>query len=446
MQQTLKKLGVLGLFVLGLAGAAWAQKDVLSAVKNAKLSLPALRKVAPPALPADFAARLQRQTYTALQKKELLRQAIREIFRKQWALYNLSESKNFQTAPGYTASPELLAEHQALLAQIKKILQADPRLFSNPVFGGHYMPVTVPSAFALKNNQIVLAGAKYLIQKIQWLESLPEQGRPYLQSLNGADAVLRLAKKLTGEKMIMLGEMHYINGIQNAVEELVLELHRLQPQRRIVVFTEFVDLPDSAAPLEGNLDTYFRNVKEETLEKLGDEDLYLRVEYAKSLFATLVRNGVDVYALEDRTLCNMITCEESPLLSEKNTARAIMLRNKTWARVIQRKMAEIRRRDPDALFIVYAGMGHTSWAAPYSIPKFFANEKPVVVEISPLTPTRLNTLSVVWGEDDPFFALRKETGLFYWGGPDAKRLGRNVGFDYMLILTGRQLWGNPNGL
>ena len=397
-------------------------------------------------LPAPNVPQLQRRIHAALQQKAALRIPTGPILLNRADIVDSADEKHFQPAPGYPASPGLLSDHTKVLRQIQQLLEQDPRLLSHAVFLNHYLPVTVPSAFAVKNNQMVLKATKYLLEKIQWLEKRPKQGRPQLQSLTGPDAVLQLAEKLSGEKLILLGEMHYVKSIQNAVQDLVLELHRLQPERRIVVFTEFVDLPEHTAAPSATLDTYFRNLADEPLEKLGDEDLYLRVEYAQPLLAALVRNGVEVYALEDRTLCDLIRREESPLPSEKNTARAIMYRNQTWARVMQRKMAEIRRTDPDALFIVYAGMGHTSWLVPYSMPKFFTKEKPAVVEISPLVPSRMNALAVTWGDRDPYFTPRKETALYYWSGPEARVFGQKTGFDYALILAGRNLRWSADGL
>lgn len=429
------------LFLL-LAGPVSAQKISQKTLQAAGLLFPTRApfrsfiqgKIAGPNVP-----QLQRHIHAALQQKSFVRPPAGPMLATRSVIMDSAKDKQFEPAPGYPASPGLLSEHTKLLRQIRQLLEQDTRLLSHAVFLNHYLPVTVPSAFAVKNNQMVLKATQYLLEKIQWLEKRPKQGRPQLQSLTGPDAVLQLAEKLSGEKMILLGEMHYVKSIQNAVQELVLELHRLQPERRMVVFTEFVDLPEQAAAPSATLDTYFRNLADEPFEKLGDEDLYLRVEYAQPLLAALVRNGVEVYALEDRTLCDLIRREESPLPSEKNTARAIMYRNQTWARVMQRKMAEIRRTDPDALFIVYAGMGHTSWLVPYSMPKFFTKEKPAVVEISPLVPSRMNALAVTWGERDPYFAPRKETALHYWAGPDARAFGRKTGFDYALILAGRNL-------
>ena len=94
-------------------------------------------------------------------------------------------------------------------------------------------------------------------------------------------------------------------------------------------------------------------------------------------------------------------------------------------------MAQIRKTDPDALFVVYAGMAHTSWIMPYALPKFFAKEKTSVVEFSVGEPSEINTLCGVWDREHPYF---RKQALFYWQGREARLLGRQTGFDYALIL------------
>ena len=126
--------------------------------------------------------------------------------------------------------------------------------------------------------------------------------------------------------------------------------------------------------------------------------------------------------------------EQGPLYQAETSLLALSLRNKTWARVMESKMAEIRKTDPDALFVVYAGMAHTSWLIPSSIPKFFAPENPAVVELAITFPSDLNALYTLWDQDWPFFNVRFEPSLHYWKGEEAHKLGQYTGFDYMLVV------------
>ena len=157
--------------------------------------------------------------------------------------------------------------------------------------------------------------------------------------------------------------------------------------------------------------------------------------YGEKVFARLDKAGVEVYPLEDPVQNKIFETE----LEEKQQLClfTISSRNKTWARVIENKMTEIRKTDPDALFVVYAGIGHTSWMVPQSLPKFFANEQPVVVEMSDNSLSRYNLLHPVWGREDAVFRLRETTTLLYWNGQYARQLAKQTGFDYALIFTGK---------
>ena len=97
-------------------------------------------------------------------------------------------------------------------------------------------------------------------------------------------------------------------------------------------------------------------------------------------------------------------------------------------------MKEIRQTDPDALFVVYAGMGHTSWIIPSSLPKFFVPENPAVVEISSEFTSDWNTLYPVWTENSPYLASYSEYSLFFWVGKESRLLAKQTGFDYALVV------------
>lgn len=102
---------------------------------------------------------------------------------------------------------------------------------------------------------------------------------------------------------------------------------------------------------------------------------------------------------------------------------------------MESKMRQIRKTDPDTLFVVYAGLGHTSWVYPYSLPKFFANENPAVVALSYVFPIGDEVLSGVWKESFSFYDMRFHfPTIHYWRGPDARELAKQTGFDYAWVL------------
>lgn len=325
------------------------------------------------------------------------------------------------------------------LREIEKLWAKYDDFLYNWLFDNIYKPMETPTDFAYRNNQIVLQATRHLFAKMTWLKNLRGQGRNEMRTVGGDGAVDELIKKLSGEKLIVIGENHYVTEIQDTVGRILLGLKKRNPGRRVVLFTEFMDLP--AAPAKGPvppLEAYFRRVRAQELASVREADTQNKsvnpAQYATRLFAALAKEKIEIYPLEDRTLENMVIREESVLEGPETSALGTSLRNKTWARVLEGKMAEIRRTDPDALFVVYAGKAHTSWVMPYSLPKFFANEHPAVVEMCDAEPADFSTLFSVWTEDDPFFRIRTTPTLHYWEGPLAGRLGKATGFDYMMIL------------
>ena len=101
-------------------------------------------------------------------------------------------------------------------------------------------------------------------------------------------------------------------------------------------------------------------------------------------------------------------------------------------------MEKIRQENTDALFIYYGGMAHTSWAMPVSLPKFFAKEKPLVVELiaeKDIDKT-FSLLPAVWEKGHPAFTKTGTKRMFLWDSP-ADQLtawGKKTGFDCRIII------------
>ncbi len=292
------------------------------------------------------------------------------------------------------------------------------------------------SWFAWKNNQLVLSGGTHFFEKAKWLRKRPGQGQDALKSIPyGGEAINQLAKDLAKNNLVFLGEIHFMAPVQQGVAQLLYALREQNPGRRIVLFTEFVDIPGTEIKnTRGDtFFSYYRRPEETPSAPLELEEAQSagRLDYATEMFQYLLEDNFEVYPLEDRTLWRLMKKEEPTLHFSEVSALALVSRNKSWARTMETKMAEIRKTAPDALFVVYAGIAHTSWIMPQSLPKFFANELSTVVEITASYPSGLNTLDVVWSLEHPFFNTK---GLSFWSGPDARLLGRQTGFDYALVV------------
>ena len=428
------------------AAKAALEKNVIPMHPLARSGEMAVRAVVPPAggkaarLPDGFSQHLQQSLFApspAYQARKIPRQfasdqeMAAEEQRIRHFLMSLGFSEPFYWGPA-TLSPKDEKSFAATYLHIQQFAK-HPLLRDIPL--PTLRPMLAYTSFAKKNNEMVLKGQQHLLQKIKWLKKWPNQGRNELTTLSSGNVISELAKRLSREKMVFVGEQHYDDDVQYAVGKLVLELKAKNPGRRVVVFTEFLDLypekenlyfrPESSQSWE----TYYRPAEKnmQRVAKLPGGE----VEYGTEVFKKWLRRTVELYPLEDAAQIEML---EYTTFGDFANLLSVAMRNKFWARVIDTKMKEVRKENPDALFIVYAGAGHMSWVEPHSLPKFFANENPVVVEITSQVPPVKSTLYEVWGKEDPFFAKRSRSTLAYWQGPNARLLGKQTGFDYNLIL------------
>ena len=317
------------------------------------------------------------------------------------------------------------------LEQIDRLKTQYPRFNRDDIFEWRFNPLQKYSSFAAENNRIVLKALQNYIQKMQWVQSYPDQARKRLAKETGWDAVYRLAQRLSKERLVMLGEEHYVPEFQRVVAHLVSVVKAQNPSRRVVLFTEFLDLIPAKHTTGKTLETYYRRMTADSLRPVTDNELL--GAYAAGVFLRFLKEGVEVYPLEDGVQMNLMGKQDEDFSS---SLLGCALRNKTWARVIEAKMAEIRQTDPDALFIVYAGQGHTSWLVPYALPKFFAKENPAVVELSLSSGLSKSSAANIWDFPNDFLTsppLLKNT-FFYWKGKDAKELAKHTGFDYLLAV------------
>ena len=419
----MKNLVLLLFFILSVPAApVWAQKNLVPAGRALLTNAP---KTAARACgsASSFGATTAARALTRFPAAQAVPPASRLKFQhslQRRALFQVDKTRQ--------------AKNDELLRQIDQTWEQNEDLIYGGAYETLYTPLQENTPFAYQNNQIVLAASKSLLQKTQWLKQRKGQGQAELGYVSSGNLIKQLAAQVEDSHIVFLGEFHYVPEIQRAVGQLLYALKDRNPGRRIVLFTEFIDLPPTAregAP--ASLASYYRRASEFPTERIQGDDphLFKRLDYARDLFEILLDDHFEIYPLEDRKLCSMIYQEEGLLRDMQVSALAITLRNKTWARMMEHKMAQIRKTDPDALFVVYAGMAHTSWIMPYALPKFFAKAKTSVVEFSVGEPSEINTLCGVWDREHPYF---RKQALFYWQGREARLLGRQTGFDYALIL------------
>lgn len=292
-------------------------------------------------------------------------------------------------------------------------------------------PSKSASEIALKTNQLCLFFIHKLADKVNWLRNLPAEGRQQLFSLYAPNALEYLSARLAQENLIFIGELHHIDAVHDNITKLIVAIKKRQPNRKIVLFSEFINLPGREDRSPRELATYYRRITQADLAPITEAEGY-KIDYAPFLFFEMLYNNIEVCPLEDRAQLKMF--DEASQSGENISVFTTIERNKTWARVIEAKMAQVRKTDPDALFLVYAGMGHTSWIMPYSLPKFFARENPAVLEVTKEKPSSFTSLRLVWGENDVFYVPFPQYQLHHWRGENARLLGRQTGFDYALVV------------
>ena len=302
---------------------------------------------------------------------------------------------------------------------------------NDPLFRHIFAPTLFPTVASLKGNRRSLVFSRELLEKAIWFKARKNAGKKNLKTISSPVTVKYLASHLSRKNLVMLGEIHHYPSVHQTVGDLLLQLKADNPGRRIVLFTEFVDLPEVNPGSRNTLATYYRPMRQEDVPPatLKNAEFF----YAPQLFLRLLKAKMEIYPLEDPTQQKIFSREMLP--EEDSGVFMLTERNKSWARTIAAKMVQIRKTDPDALFVVYAGLAHTSWIMPMSLPKFFASENPYVVEITQEYPSDFTTLHLVWGEYDSFFESRGKNMLLYrWTGGDARLLGRQTGFDFALIV------------
>ena len=435
MQHWFNLLSVLSCFLLFFCPPLPAQKNLLPAAKAAVGKTPfqtAVSGGAVRALEPYFLAKRIAAAGAAVQQPQAgsIVQTVRQAAAGQPSKNAVRQAYAKQLA---ARSAETLKKPvESSFGEVVFVWQEGVRGFANdPLFRHIFAPTLFPTVASLKGNRRSLVFSRELLEKAIWFKAHKNAGKKHLKTVSSPVAVKYLASHLSRKNLVMLGEIHHYPSVHQTVGDLLLQLKADNPGRRIVLFTEFVDLPGFNPGSHNTMATYYRRMRQENLPPATLKNS--EFEYATRLFLRLLKAKIEIYPLEDPVQQKVFAREM--FMEEDSGVFMLTERNKSWARTIAAKMVQIRQTDPDALFVVYAGLAHTSWIMPMSLPKFFAPEDPYVVEITQEYPSDFTTLRLVWGEYDSFFESRGKNMLLYrWTGGEARLLGRQTGFDFALIV------------
>ncbi len=216
---------------------------------------------------------------------------------------------------------------------------------------------------------------------------------------------------------LLLGEEHNQPVIQALLIRFLRQYKAQNPERKIFLLTEF--LPAGAA-------------KKLPLQKMQTAD----PDYAHLLLAAQ-KLGINVRGLEPRFVfySESGTVVESTLLEHEEDAtlvatfampEGVRLRNQAWLQEIQ----TLRKRYPDALFIIYAGEMHVNYQSSQSVGSRLPKEKTFVISL----------LTREADEETPFHALDLldsfrypflEQKVLTWDDPVLRRA---AGFDMRILI------------
>ena len=174
-------------------------------------------------------------------------------------------------------------------------------------------------------------------------------------------------------KTLYIGEWHNIPGVEEEVESLLRQLPNIYPGRRIYLATEFLPSNDWNA-----------SVKQKLITTPGQ--LVLLSRYRTNVFCTALEAGMTLVPLEDlNRMLGILWSEMNSFPTEtigqkfSISFEGVHLRNQIWMDTLR----ELRRMDPEALIVVYAGFGHVSYHADSNLPHWLGGSSFVMSFVQP---------------------------------------------------------------
>ena len=226
----------------------------------------------------------------------------------------------------------------------------------------------IPQYFLIKQNQEFCKWIPTLDQHQELVHNSVPQFKAALQEVKhpGSEDMRWLAGQ-TNDKTdyLLLGEMHGFSELTNAISKFLLELRARQPNREILLFTEF--LPE---------------------DKIWGKTVHSSFSKARNtIWRTATTAHIPVIGLEPEFVIDSpdATIKYRSLIGKDEewpvwaTIEGARLRNGRWLNTLR----TYRQKYPNALFVIYAGNGHIDYAEPYSIGKELVGGNTLVVEMEP---------------------------------------------------------------
>ena len=231
---------------------------------------------------------------------------------------------------------------------------------------------------------------------------------------------------------LFLGEFHGFLDVRFTVADLLKTLKAKNPNRPVVLLTEF--LPER--------------------EVFGKTTMGLNSPEFLPVWAEADAANIPVIGLEPDFVLNNAESHLREKVSWLNfdkgniwgTDEGVRIRNTRWASFIttlRQTMSQTHPELSNALFIVYAGAGHTEYNAPFSLANMLPEEKIYSVTFF---PTTVNSKLQTWDFDEATNGLFLQEKALQFKNRDLAKL---AGFDIRLRikpvrkLTGIQVTVSP---
>lgn len=277
-------------------------------------------------------------------------------------------------------------------------------------------------------------------RRTQKVKDLRQESQDAFSSYTGERAEEVLAEKLAGEKLIFVGEIHGQVAPRKGIAKVLKNIQAKNPGRKIVLFAEAVYLrPVKKEPAFPH--SYARSESETVEEAWNVQDatspnarLMQPGSGFRDMFMELNQNGIEIFPVEDAVVSQTLSAQGSI-----STVQGLARRNRGFARVIRAQMQRIRAQHPDALFVFFGGMSHVSWNMPMSLPRFFAQENPVVVEAvaDEAAGRTFSVLNYVWKGRHSAFTSGGSKRMFEWKDSphmSKREWGKTSGLDYRIVF------------
>ncbi len=233
---------------------------------------------------------------------------------------------------------------------------------------------------------------------------------------------------------LYVGEVHDVPGLAEEVADLLAQLPKLYPNRRIYLATEFLPAYEDRA---FSLDNAITDPKEITYLLEGSPRRTSRVLYAA------VKNGISVVGLEEemgiiREIIRQSNQYPTAEMYEDFVIsfEGVRFRNRTWAKTLH----ALRQADPDALIVVYAGYGHLGYHRDSNLPSLVGGKSFLALftsaEYLPLNNPLFRYMNENKALREAFYAFPKAKLVERWKKPT--RYKKILGADMAVILRPQQ--------